>query len=50
LEYKTPTAQCQAHAANRTSHQNQSLQQELAMLNALPTVTKTKKQKIPSLL
>jgi len=32
------------------ANQNQSLQQELAIFHALPTVTKTKKEKIPSLL
>jgi hypothetical protein len=32
------------------ANQNQSLQQELAIFHALPTGTKTKKEKIPSLL
>jgi hypothetical protein len=32
------------------ANQNQSLQQELDIFHALPTVTKTKKEKIPSLL
>jgi len=32
------------------ANQNQSLQQELAIFHALLTVTKTKREKIPSLL